>query len=391
MATILDNLRELIAPTVVSALSRLTGENESAISRGLGAAIPAIGSTIADRADDTGFMANLADFATKTVAHPHPLETLAGIASSPGAVDTSTPTGGWLSSLFGHNLSDVTDSVARYAGLSTSSAASVLTAAGALVIGYIGRLMRSENLGATGLSDLFRRNRAHFAAAVPSGFTMPSFAPYAASGASKAGRAALAVALLAVLGVLGMVWWANHRPIEVASVEIVQPIEKAVQPVEKAVGTAGTLPGALVRTLPGNMTITIPEAGSAEDRLSMFFASSEPATTTVKLDRVTFDSNSSELSDTSDVQIDNIATILRAYPNARVTIAGHADGVGKAGANQALSRARANAVSERMTADGVTSDRIDIKGYGSQKPIADNATEDGRAQNRRVDVSVDAR
>ena len=105
------------------------------------------------------------------------LETLARVTSSPAGIDTSTTMGGWLSSLFGHNLSEVTDKVAEYAGIRKSSAASLLSVGAPLVLGYIGRLMHSENLTVTGLTDLFRNSRTQLAAAVPSGFVKP-VAPY---------------------------------------------------------------------------------------------------------------------------------------------------------------------------------------------------------------------
>ena len=65
----------------------------------------------------------------------------------------------------------------------------------------------------------------------------------------------------------------------------------------------------------------------------------------------------------SNEQLDNIATILRAYPQANVTIAGHTDSVGGEAANVALSRARANTVAAKLTADGVSS------GAGSRSGI----------------------
>ena len=156
----------------------------------------------------------------------------------------------------------------------------------------------------------------------------------------------------------------------------------------KAVGTAGTLAGTFARTLPGNVNITIPAAGSAEDRLSLYLASAAAGATNVtfNFDRIAFDSDSAVLTPESNEQLDNIATILRAYPRAHVTITGHTDNVGSEAANLALSRERANAVAARLTAIGVSSDRVQAVGYGGQKPVADNSTEAGRGQNRRVEL-----
>jgi len=391
MATIIESLRDLASPAIVSALSGQTTESEFAVSRGLSAAIPAIASTIASRANEPGFVKNLAELATKMAAAPHPLETISALASSPTGINTKTPIGGWLSSLFGYNLSEVTDNIARYAGISRSSAASILSVAAPLVLGYIGRLMRSDKLSVADLADRLQGQRAQLASSLPTGFKMPEFfgAPYepartAVEEKARAGWSAPLMALLAVLGIGGLIWWASHKPVEVARVEVAEPLSQAV-------GTSGTLTGTFARTLPGNVTIIIPRAGSTEDRLSMYLASALPGAKTIDFDRLAFDSDSAVLTLGSNEQLDTIATILRAYPRANVTVAGHTDSVGSEAANLALSRARADAVAARLTADGVPSDRVHAKGYGSQRPMADNSTEAGRAQNRRVVLEVTVR
>ena len=164
-----------------------------------------------------------------------------------------------------------------------------------------------------------------------------------------------------------------------------------IAPLSTTVGTTGTLVGSFVRTLPGNATITIPAVGSAEDRLSLYLASANPGETNITLDRISFDNDSAVLTGESIVQLDNIATILRAYPRAHVAVVGHTDSVGDEAANVVLSRARANTVAAKLTANGVQPQRVHADGHGSQQPIADNATEAGRAENRRVELGVSVR
>src|SRR5262245_58945679 len=168
MANILDSLRELAGPAMVSALSRQTGESETAVSKGLGAAIPAIASTIANRSDDSGFMQSMVDLTLQA-----PPDSLGALNALPAGSDSGNTIRGFLSSLFGGNLSDLTDSIARYAGIRSSSASSLLTVGAPLVLSYIGRLMRSGNLSVNGLADLFRDHRHDFASALPAGFDMP--------------------------------------------------------------------------------------------------------------------------------------------------------------------------------------------------------------------------
>ncbi len=396
MATMIESLRDLASPAVVSALSQHTAESESAVSRGLGAAIPAIASTIANRADDQGFMKNLVDLATRTAAGPDPVESTRALASSLTSAETTNPVGGWLSSLFGPNLTDVTGNVARYAGISSSSAASLLKIAAPLVLGYLGRRMRSDSLTTGGLADLLRGQRAQLASSLPEGFTMPGVpepyetVPVAAETRARTGWSVPAIALLAALGVAGLLWWVRDKPVERARVETHQELSRVVG-TTGVIGTTGGHGGRFMRTLPGNVTITIPSMGSAEDRLSMYLASSVPVAARVNLDRIGFDTDSAVLTAESSEQLENIATILHAYPRAKVMVAGHTDSVGRGAANLALSRARADAVAAKLTAGGVPSDRVRAEGYGSRKPVADNSTEAGRAQNRRVELEVRVR
>jgi OmpA-OmpF porin, OOP family len=392
MATMVDNVRDLVSPALVSVVSRQMAESQVAVSKGLNAALTAIFSTVASRADDLGFMSNLADLAAKSAAGSQPLDAIGGLVPSPAGIDTTTSIGGWLSSLFGHNVSDVSDSIARYAGISRSSAAALLAIAAPLALGYIGRLVRSEKLTAAGLAALLREQRTELAGSLPAGLRMPgALKPYETGRTAVKERAATGwsvplMALLGALGIGGLIWWARQQPVEVARVDIVE-----IEPLSsKAVGTTGTLPGTVARTVPGDVTITFPK-GSVERRLSMYLATAHPGVETFNFDRIAFDSDSSGLTAESNEQLDNIATILRAYPRASVTIAGYTDSSGSEAANLALSRARANAVAARLTAAGVSSERVHAAGYGSEKPMADNSTEAGRAQNRRVELDAGVR
>jgi OOP family OmpA-OmpF porin len=384
MPSMSDVLRELVSPTMLSRLAQQTGESESDVSRGFSAAIPTIASAIANRSDDHGFMKDLAALATRTAAAPDPLAAISGLVSSTSAIDTSTPTGGWLSSLFGRNLSAVTDSVARYAGLRGSSAASIISMCAPLVLGYIGRMMRSDNLTVSDLEDRLREQRAQLASAVPAGFEMPAFLrePVTTSQAA-ADWTVPALALLSLLCLGGLIWWASPKPMQQARVEVIAPEAKPV-------GTAGSIVDKLSRSLPGNVIISIP-AGSTEDRLSMYLTTAVSGATAMDFDRISFETGSAKLTAESADQLHNIATILRAYPKATVMVSGHTDNVGNEQANRNLSTARAKAVANSLTADGVESDRVSAEGYGSLKPVASNSTEAGRAQNRRVTLDVAVR
>lgn len=159
------------------------------------------------------------------------------------------------------------------------------------------------------------------------------------------------------------------------------------RPAPSAVGTAGTVAPGPARAVPTPPSFRFP-AGSFEDRIAKYLASPGTGSMTIDLDRVEFISGSSRLMPRSRAQIERLATIMRAYPNSTIVVAGHTDNRGRDAANLKLSQARAESVAKALTDDGVASGRIRAEGYGSQKPVADNSTARGRAQNRRVTLEV---
>lgn len=104
---------------------------------------------------------------------------------------------------------------------------------------------------------------------------------------------------------------------------------------------------------------------------------------------IRFASGSATLTADNADLITQAAMALRAAPaGTRVEVGGHSDDSGDPAANQALSRARAEAVVSALVAQAVPADRLLAKGYGASQPIADNATEAGRARNRRMTFTV---
>ena len=103
---------------------------------------------------------------------------------------------------------------------------------------------------------------------------------------------------------------------------------------------------------------------------------------------VEFAFNSDEITGVAFQEMLELLKFLREYPSSKAVIEGHTDSVGDAAYNQGLSERRAQAVVTALTNSGIDSGRLSAVGHGESKPIASNATQEGRQKNRRVNVVV---
>ena len=103
---------------------------------------------------------------------------------------------------------------------------------------------------------------------------------------------------------------------------------------------------------------------------------------------VRFQTGSALIDAGNEELLQRLAELAQACPG-KLTIEGHTDGRGDAEMNKALSLARASAVRDALAELGVDADRVTATGFGETQPIADNATADGRAQNRRIAITID--
>ncbi len=177
------------------------------------------------------------------------------------------------------------------------------------------------------------------------------------------------------------------------SKEPAAPAQPAPVPVQQAVvevpAPAASAPG-FAKVLPGGFALS-GEATGMENGLIGFIEGTAPVdkTTWFNFDRVTFRTGSAAIDMAkSNQQLVNLTEILMAYPKAKLKIGGYTDNTGDEKANMKLSADRAQAVRSALVAMGIAGDRLEAEGYGSQHPVADNATEEGRAQNRRIAVRV---
>src|SRR5690606_19724 len=95
-----------------------------------------------------------------------------------------------------------------------------------------------------------------------------------------------------------------------------------------------------------------------------------------------------ELDKISFIELDKLSSLLSSNPNIKVEISGHTDNVGEKEYNLNLSKERAKSVYNYLVKKGINTDRLTYISHGDTKPVADNNTEEGRAENRRTEYRI---
>ena len=103
---------------------------------------------------------------------------------------------------------------------------------------------------------------------------------------------------------------------------------------------------------------------------------------------VTFDTDSTLIKPAFRDTLDRVAQSMVQYPDSLIDVYGHTDSTGSDAYNQTLSENRARAVADYLSSRGVSSQRLRSQGYGETRPVASNATEEGRSNNRRVEIKI---
>ena len=109
---------------------------------------------------------------------------------------------------------------------------------------------------------------------------------------------------------------------------------------------------------------------------------------TVRLNNIFFETGKADLKSQSFMELSRVVDFMNQNPKVKIELSGHTDNVGDKTFNKNLSQKRADAVLTYLISKGISADRIVAKGYGMEKPVADNDTEKGKALNRRVEFTI---
>jgi len=397
-----DNLlsaaKAYLTPDVVRNASTMTGESETATRQAMQGGVASMFAGLTNMASSSEGVSTLGNL----IREPFVGKALNNVSSSfSGGSETSSLMNSGqslLGKIFGDRTSGVTDAIARSSGVSSSSSGKLMAMIAPLAIGVLGKHAAARGLSGPGLANSLIEQRDEFAAAAPEGVSrlLGERAPApvgihvaADSDPYKYETRAPAPVVRTPERPSGIRWW----PLLVIALAILGLLwlfrnmgGRAREAGRQAVtATQGVLSNI---HLPGGTNISVP-AGSVNDSLAKFLADgSQTVPHTFVFDHLNYETASAQLTPESQGTVNSLAQILKAYPNVHVQVSGHTDNTGAPDANQRLSLDRANTVKQMLVSSGIGPERIATNGYGQDRPIAPNDTEEGRARNRRTELTV---
>jgi len=401
---LLDLLKQIFGGNFAALASNLLGESESNTKSAVTSMIPALLGSLVQKGSTPQGASSLLN----TINSPQVDSGIAGnmsqLLGGGGNVNQLVNTGSSLiNSLLGSNAGTLSNTLASMSGLSGSSISKLLALAAPFLFGALKRLVGQQGINTSGLMSLLGdqaksvQNAIDPRLAQAMNLRLPGVSGAAREVATDAaGGFNKILPWLALIVAVPLLFWITRSCARKTAQDASNATRAAADATKSAVQTAAQntvntarAGAAALRSiqLPGGTNIQIPTGGFT-DSLVTFLNGNAPAGQSFAFDAVTFETDSTRLASASNDQLAQLAAVLKAYPTVVIAVEGHTDNTGDPGANKKLSEDRAAAVKDALVGMGVPAERVTSTGWGADKPIASNDTEDGRVKNRRVEISI---
>lgn len=412
------NLLELVTKELsgenTGKIASLLGETNSTVNKGIAPAIATVLSGLMNKASSESGAQEILSGIDNGGFDAKYVSRFGELLSGGKNTDELLKTGSELvGDLFGTRLGSIAKVLSSSSGLAKNSSTSLMGIITPLLMGLLGKQVSTDALGSVELTNLLNSQKGFVQSAAPNGLaealgilnlsqlggSPPASLSSGSPGSGKSFVTGLwpfivaAFAFMLLMKACGDFGNLSVPPKpEPAVTEPAAPAPVAPPaPVDTTAATDSLGLGAFSEfALPNGVKLNIPESG-IERKLIAFIEDKTKAVdkeTWFSFDRLTFDTGKATLQPSSQEQLNNIAEILKAYPVVELKVGGYTDNVGDPKANLKLSQARAETVMAEVVKLGIDQKRLAAEGYGDQHPVADNATEEGRQKNRRVDCRV---
>ena len=419
--SLLESVQSYLTPGVIHSASSLVGESESSTRQTMNGAVASVLTGVTHMASSQEGAGNLASM-VREGGFGSSVDNMGSLFGA-GNATTKTLSSGQqlLGKIFGGNATSIAETVGRSGGVRTSSATKLMSLAAPLVMGVLGKRAATQRLDSTGLASLLMSEKSDIAEAAPAGIsqffgrgpTLVSSERLAHEGnlstpvqlehfaehdvvparnvvterippppAARTGMKWVPLALAALVA-LGLLWALRGRSV---NNDVGDVASRGVDAAKNGVAAAKN--GLEQLTLPGGGNISVAPGTINYDLAKFLGNTSAQGPKTFVFDNLNFDAATTQLTPESQPTVNNMASILKAYPNAQVELVGYTDNTGAPDANQTLSQNRADAVKALLVNQGVSGGRITTRGLGQDHPIASNDTEEGKLKNRRTELTV---
>ncbi len=419
---IIDLIKGQLGPALVSQASTNLGESESGISKAISGLLPAIVGGLANNASNPTVLDSLTGANNSGL-----LGNLLGNTTNNPLISTV------LSAIFGDKVAGLVNSISSFAGIGNSSTNSLLNMVTGATLGSVGKYAADNNLDRSGISSLLSDQKGIVSTLLPAGLSLASLGLGNWFGGDdtvrettgnirhdepkvevhRAGETHVNVdrndnngggsiwkwllPLILLLGVGYLLWKQCGNKDTTATTTDTDTVDYVTDTTAIIADTTATIDGNRTTTdIDLNGTPIQGYAGGMESRMIDYLKSGNYETATdeslkdtwYNFDNVNFEFGKSDVITPESVgQLENLAAILKAYPNSKIKIGGYTDKKGDDAANKKLSQDRANYIQQRLTALGVGAQITEAEGYGEeQATVAETASDEEREADRKMAV-----
>src|SRR5262245_6648572 len=391
---LIDLVKGYLTPNVIQTAATHVGESSAATQKALAGVVPTLIGGMANTASTSEGAQQLVRMLDAGKYDGGLLNNVTSLFGGGTTTENALSIGkGILNTLFGAKIGSVSDLIARFAGIRTESASSLLALAAPLVMHVLGTQRASVGPGAGALTGLLGEQKNFLAGLLPAGLGSMLGWSGLTSGVSNLGTSAAGAASRATREV-AQALPSVGRPSWVVPLVIIGALVLAAlawlswpttstAPVRQAARKLSEL------QLPGGVRISVPE-GSFNFSVATWLAGTTDTRVPKRFvfDDLNFETGSTALTPESVATVNSLVAVLTAFPAVSVALEGYTDNTGDPAANKKLSLDRAVAVKDLMVKGGIADPRITTAGYGQENPVAPNDTEQGRAKNRRLEMVV---
>jgi len=375
-ANLLESVNSYLTPDLISKAASYLHESPANTATALSGIVPTLLGGVTNMASTSAGASQLAGLLNSGGHDGSILTNVSSLFSGGNATISAISQGGdLLRTLFGGRVDNITSSISSFSGIGRTSASSLMALAAPLVLGVIGKARATQGLNPASLANLLTTQKNSIASAMPAGLANLN-APSDVEGlrsvtvapmvVQESRRAWWPLLLLALAG-LGLLAYLFGRS---------RPAAPTVAAYEQVKLCGGDTLNLMSGSFNYNVARYLVEGSDSELPKTFVF------------DNLNFDSATTNLTPPSRQTVNDLVVVLKSCPNAQVQLAGYTDNTGDPASNQALSQNRAGAIKDMLVAGGIAPERMTTVGYGQDRPIASNDTEDGKARNRRTELVV---